>query len=419
MRIRILFLCLIILSQIFLSGCWDYTEYEDMAQVIGLGFDYNKESDEITITVHYISTTRSGQGEAGSQKSKNRSDVLGIIHSATDKTVFGALSKLQEVVFKEMFFGYVKIIAVGEDAAKYKMLDIIEYLNRTPAMRSTASIVISPGKAGDLLSTVDSSYTISSSQQISNLLDLSKYTGVAFPVSIEDFTEMLSIGGLEATAPRIITVSQKPEEPKAEGGIYDNLVLDENRDGDQILSGTAAFKEDRFVGWLDDKESTGFGWIRGKRITNYKTSRTSKISDNSKMEEILYFRVKKSKTEMKVNFTDNSPSISINVKVLADLRKYYSDKGPKVFDSEEVSNMEKKLSDNIRSDIDAALAKGQKELKTDIFGFGFALFRKNPKLWRSEYEKKWDEIFPDIPVNVNIEAKVINTGTNIRKLEVR
>jgi spore germination protein KC len=77
--------------------------------------------------------------------------------------------------------------------------------------------------------------------------------------------------------------------------------------------------------------------------------------------------------------------------------------------------MERELSDSIRDDIEASLRKAQKELKTDIFGFGFSFYRKYPKLWHKEYEQKWEDIFPELPVTVHVDAKVINTGVTFRR----
>lgn len=109
----------------------------------------------------------------------------------------------------------------------------------------------------------------------------------------------------------------------------------------------------------------------------------------------------------------------MDVKIVADLRKYYSTKGSEFLSPEEVELIENKLSESIRSDIEAALVKCQEEFKSDIFGFGFALFRKNPKLWQTEYAKKWDDVFPYTQVYINVDTKVINTGTNIRKLNLK
>lgn len=407
-------LSMFILFPVVLSGCWDYVEYEDMIQVTAIGIDFDKESNETTLSVQYIPTTK-GQKNQGTEGSGSQSDKKGIVHSATDRTLYEALSKLQQVIFKRLFYGYLKVMVIGEDAAKYNMMDIMELLDRTSAIRNTAYMVITPGRAEDAISTFDPALVGSSAEEIYNLINISADTGAAFPVSIQEFTAMLAVGGLEAAAPRVITVSPIPQ-LNIKGGTDGNIRFDEEREGDRRVAGMAAFKGDKFVGWLDEKESLGLGWITGKNILAYKTS---EVSEGADTENIFYYRLSNSKGKIKVQMDNGKPVFQVDVKVTADLRKYYSNKGSEYISPEEVSVMEKKLSDSIRSDIEAALMKGQKELKSDIFGFGFALFRKDPKLWQTEYEEKWKEVFPDIPINVNVDTKIINTGTNIRRLIIK
>ena len=109
----------------------------------------------------------------------------------------------------------------------------------------------------------------------------------------------------------------------------------------------------------------------------------------------------------------------MDVNVTAEMRKYYDNKGSDFLSPDIVNSIEKKLSDSILSDIHASLTKAQKELKSDIFGFGFALFRKSPNLWQTKYENKWNDIFPNITVYINVNSKIINTGTNIKKLDLK
>ncbi|KZL90775.1 hypothetical protein CLMAG_36860 [Clostridium magnum DSM 2767] len=97
------------------------------------------------------------------------------------------------------------------------------------------------------------------------------------------------------------------------------------------------------------------------------------------------------------------------------MRKYYTGEGSTYLTPDIIRSMEKKLENSIKSDVMAAIEKGQKEFKSDIFGFGFNLYRQHPREWHKDYEKIWDDIFPDIPIKVNIDAKINNTGTNIRK----
>lgn len=412
MKIRTLYLTLIFFVVITLTGCWDYEEYEDMVQVYAIGIDFNNNTQDITLSLQYIPTTKGEQsgGGQGAGSTPNQ-----IVHTATDKTFFGALTKLQEVIYKKLFYGYLKIIVIGEDAAKHGVLDLIEYLDRTPAYRNSAYILITAGRADTTISTVDAMIKATSSEELHNLVNLSKELGTAYPISIQEFASMLAIPGIEAIAPRIICVSNQ-NQPEAQGGVEGGIKYDEIRPGDHRLAGVAAFKGDKFAGWLDDKEVLGLGLISGRNVLSYTVSKSSNQADTK---DILYYRLWKSKGKIKVKIENGEPVFQVDVKVIADMRKYYSNKGSDFINPKVVQTMEKNLSASIRSDIQATIRKVQKELKTDIFGLGFALFREDSQLWREKYEKKWDKIFPTVPIQVNVDAKVRNTGTNIRRLFVR
>jgi len=403
MKKRFFILVLIIL--LIQPGCWDYKEFENMVQVIALGVDFDEESNETTVTIQYIPTTK--QRGAGSDTSKGTAQQTGVVHSASDKTLFGAVTKLREIINKELFFGYIKVVIIGKEAAKDKMMDLIELFDRIPSIRTNVYLAISSDKAEDTISTLDVDRVAPAGQQIFNLINLTRFTGTAVPVTISDFTERLAVPGVEATAPRVITEYSK-QSSDAKG--------DKKREGKQRVSGTAVFKGDRFVGWLDEKESSGLRWITGRDTRAYKES---PISGDADTEDIFYYRIKKSKSKIKVQMEDGQPVVNVDVNVSAELRKYYSNKGSEIFSAEDMSVMEKKLSDSILADIEASLEKSQKEFKSDIFGFGFAFFRKYPKLWQTEYEEKWDNVFPNIGIYVNVDAKVLNTSTNNRRLLIK
>jgi spore germination protein KC len=411
MRMRLFLLFAVISTLLFLSGCWDYTEYDNMAPIITLGVDFNNDTNKMTVTVQHIPAVK--RGMISSAESNPLSSQTGIVHSATDKTYYGALEKLQQLIPNQLFFGYLKIIIIGESAAKYKMKDIMELHDRTPVIRNSAYIAIVSGKAEDTISTKDSDSSISSGQEISRLITVSRNTGAAYPVTIQDFVAMVAIGGLEAVAPHITTTAYQNKPVEAKGGTLSDFKSDETRNGDHLLSGSAAFKGDTLAGWMDTKESLGYGWITGKNIHAYCTSGSAGKEDT---ENIIYYRISKSKSKIKVQIVNGEPAVSVNVNVTAAMRKYYRNKDSDFLSPDELKTIQEALSDNICSDIHAALTKAQKDFKSDIFGFGFALFRKNPHLWQTKYEKKWEDIFPDIPVNIKVDSKIINTGTNIKKL---
>ncbi|MDV3427489.1 MAG: Ger(x)C family spore germination C-terminal domain-containing protein, partial [Bacillota bacterium] len=95
------------------------------------------------------------------------------------------------------------------------------------------------------------------------------------------------------------------------------------------------------------------------------------------------------------------------------LRKHYRS-DVDYLNPDAVNEVEQEIEKSINSDITAALDKVH-QYNSDIFGFGFTFYRQHPNDWHKHYSGIWDDIFPYVPVKVNIQAKVNNTGTNIKK----
>lgn len=406
-RIIALVLCISLLL-VPMTGCWDYVEYNDLAQIVAIGIDFDNETNNIVLTLQFIPTSRPGKGGGSEEQSQNQ----GLVHTASDTTLFGALAKLQQVVDKNFFYGYTKILVIGEEAAKNVLLPMIEIHDRSPAIRASCFVAFTPGKAENVLGTIDSSHSEIAGNTLSKLLETVSANGASFSMTIQKFIEKLAISGVEAVGPCVFTTV---EELDVKGGTIDSIKANIRKEGKLMISGLAAFKGDSLVGWLDQKESLGFGWITGKKINAYKFtgSAMGAISDEA------YFRVTNTKTKLKINLINGKVSIDIDLKVTCSLRKYYSFSDTDYLDCKDLSQLEVELSESIKKDMEQALEKGQKELKSDIFGFGFEFYRKYPKIWQQKYEKEWNDLFPDIPVNIKVKARISNTGTNIRDLDVK
>ena len=51
----------------------------------------------------------------------------------------------------------------------------------------------------------------------------------------------------------------------------------------------------------------------------------------------------------------------------------------------------------------------QHKLKADIVGFSKEFYRKYPKQWKV-IENHWDEVFPEVEVNINVKAHIRREG---------
>jgi len=86
-------------------------------------------------------------------------------------------------------------------------------------------------------------------------------------------------------------------------------------------------------------------------------------------------------------------------------------------ESELVRSLNRRLAQVIRNDMEMAIAKAQ-ELRADIFGFGYSIYRTRYRDW-TRLEDRWDEIFPKVPVELDVEASIRRTGLITKSVTVR
>ena len=409
MKKRTALIFLLILSLLLLTGCWDYTDYDDLALISAIGIDLDKNTNEVIVTLqNYVPSTVS-------QQSSGKSIPISGAVKAKGATFTEALSKIQQARRKKLFYAYLNVVVVGKNASRKIITDTLRYFERSPNIRTTAYVAIAKGTAEDVLTTMDPNVSVTIGQDIHGMIDQSPAAGSAFPVSIEDFNEKLAISGIEPVAP-LVTVKQtsKSKTDKSSESTEDDgpIKFSKLKEGYQKINGMAAFKGENLVGWLNVKESTGLGWILNKEMSPYEEVKT--FSKN-RIQNTIAFSVSKSKSNIKVELVNNKPVITVDTHIEANLRKFARDMKVDYLTPDALTSAENGLADKVKSEIKAAIKKGQKNLKTDIFGFGFAFYRKYPSLWHSQYEKKWEDTFADIQINVNVEAKIINTGDSVKK----
>jgi spore germination protein KC len=390
-----------------LAGCWDYKEYEDMALIFAIGVDTAPRQDDISLTVEYLV---SAGGERGGQK-RAAPGPQGVAYTAVSPTLETAVDKMQEGVARQLFFPYTRIIIISEEAAKKKMGEIIKFLYHYPQIHDYAYVFVTPGKAGDVLSTRNQYDDKSASQAI---FDLTRELTInAFSVRLGTLKQTLLTGGREAALPGLIAtaVSNGAEAGKSSAPVRldtGSIQMVAKTDGLIAMSGMAAFNRDKFAGWLNEAESRGWGWITNKRVKGYKFVFQVPGSDQK-----LTFHLLGSNSKVRTHLDGGRITVDVNINAKAAFEDYIPTSaefaGP-----ETVARLEKYMEECIRGDVEASINKAQQELKTDLFGIGFTFFRQHHRQWQGGIDKQWVRLFPDIPLKVTIKTKVINTGIRIK-----
>ena len=113
-------------------------------------------------------------------------------------------------------------------------------------------------------------------------------------------------------------------------------------------------------------------------------------------------------TKQKADVINGKPAINVDIDVSANIEGTSAEFD--VTKEENIKKVEKLAEDKVRKLCDKVLEKAQKDLDSDIFGFGEVIHRANPNLWRS-LKNNWDQKFTNLPVNLNITYKIRGTGT--------
>ena len=137
-------LLLLLIIPLFLTGCYDYQELNNRAIIAGVAIDY--EEDAFHIDLEILNNKKSSNQEEESSKTyyvKGSGPTL-------DKAFQDCHSRLS----KEPYYSHLKILILGEEVAKEKLSEVLDYMIRDAAIRNIFLPVLAKGsKASEILET--------------------------------------------------------------------------------------------------------------------------------------------------------------------------------------------------------------------------------------------------------------------------
>ncbi|WP_078411031.1 Ger(x)C family spore germination protein [Priestia abyssalis] len=372
-------------SILFVSGCWDRVELNDLAIVTAAAIDIKGEKEiELSLQIFIPKALSSGGGQGGGGGGGGSAGEGGITLVASQKgaNIADALSKLQGEVPRKIFWGQCKVFIFGETLAKKGIQEPMDFLLRHPQPRERAYMYVSRGKAKHVLELTPELERYSG-EVIRELSDLH----IGMQVTMQDLDKML-IGKAQAAAipyVKVLSAEQGQEKP------FQFPKID----------GTAVFKKDRMVGKINEKETRGVLWLRNEMeeytVTVNPQDAKGDVSLNPVSAQIkLIPRIQGEKWKMLVKVNTEGAVVQNRTNL-------------NLTNNEVIKKVEKAYGKDIQNRIDLAIQKAQHELKADILGFAKEFHRKYPKQWK-QVENRWDEVFPEVEVKIDVEAHIRRQG---------
>jgi spore germination protein KC len=383
---------LLLLCATVLSGCWSKKELTDLAFVIAVGIDKTKDG-KFAVTFQVVNP---GNVAGSTQRGGGSGGVPVSIYKATGDNLVEANRQASKKLSRLIYYAHTNLVVISEEVAKEGVDGLFDALERNSQFRSTAMVVIARHySAEDVLKILTPIDKISANQIIKTLQFSEKIWGQTIHVRVGEVINDLSSLG---KAPIISGVEIVGSVPK---GKRQTNVQASEPDARLNVNGLAIFKGDKLVGWVSGDTARGVLWILDE------IEQTSVTIEWKQKKEAAAYKVVRAKTSVAAHMKKGKPSISVHIRAEGDIGEEFI---PIDFaNPKQIFALEKKAETSIKKEVVKAIEEAKKA-KTDIFGFGDVVYRSYPQQWKTMKSDWNDRYFPQLEVNVTVEAFIRRTG---------
>ncbi len=366
------------------AGCWDNKDIEELFIVEGVGVDLSTENEnELIVSVQIGSTQKKEYSSSGGM-----TGTTPIISKVIDSSLANAFNKINLNSSRLLFLHHNKVYIFGQSLAEKGLSKHIDTLLRNPQARLEIPIVIVEGKAEDVIKAQLSKEKLSSEF-------LAKLAQEMAKISSESRSRIIDV------AKRLVDKTYAPVVP---------LIKLENseEEGKQEIKqiGMAIFKNDVMVGSFSIDDLLGYYFAYGN-VTNISTTVKDENGEAT-------FYITKTKPKKKILVEEENVKVNLMVEIelkTTEIKGFVDMEANQLY-----PHLEQLLIGSIKEKINNVFDI-TKIHKTDIFGFGSSIAKKEPKKWK-KISDKWDEIYPEIELEIEVKAKISTTGEISKSIEM-
>ena len=375
---------LVLTLSVLSTGCWDRVETNDLAIVGMAGMD-RLENGQLLLSVAIVVPSRfgvpsggTGGGGGGGGEAQAR---LVVTLSASGVDVAEAVSRLQMQVPRQLFWGQMRVLVLGEEFARSGVRASMDFWLRHRQPRLTTHVVVVPGQARAFLERVWPTLRSNPAEAIREVIR--SHYGVES--MLRDFLEALASDSQDPVAPRF------------------ELVAVEGKDGarrEAQMTGTALFRDDKLVGWLDMQQTRGLTWLRGE-------TQRGTVTDVIQGRGAVSFVLVRSRSRLTARLEGDKVTAALNLLTEDDVED--NGAGLDLSKPEEIAKLEPRLAKRLEDRIRSSFQTITRQYGVDPMGLGEALHRADPRAW-AQVRGQWHKLLPEAGLEVVVGAHVRRTG---------
>ncbi|TGA96926.1 Ger(x)C family spore germination protein [Sporolactobacillus shoreae] len=361
---------------LYLQGCADLKEINNIIIVTATGLDLNDEG-KVEATVQLFLPQAAASGSSGSQSASQtiQSSVL----SGSGDTISEAINNIEKHVSRQLFRGHDRAIIIGRRMAEKRIKDVLDYCMRFREIRQRTNLFVTNDPVPKILE-----YQPFLEKNSGELLSKYVRKDGNLSVTLKDAVVMNTNAGHSFILPMISI--------EAAGAQGEKKTMEITR--------SALFSKNRMVGTISHDLTYG-QLILTHRF--WQTVYSLKLSPDPGQ---IGINIQNVKADVHAVIRHGHWLIMANV--TGDGIIFENTTRWNMLNSDTIWRVERAVNRKIAANIKDSVRESQK-MKSDVFDFYPTFFRKYPEECL-KVEKNWNDFYPSIDVQVKSHFSVIHSG---------
>lgn len=328
---------LLLFFTLFLTGCYDYKELNNLAIISGIAIDYDTVKNKYKITFEILNDDKIAENLETNNKTYYVSEY--------GKTILDAFNNTNLKIPKIPYYAHIKSLIISEEIAQNHSEDFIDYMLRYSTINNMFYVFVAKNyEASTILSTTTTQNRIISESLYKLVNNDALSNNLAAQINFEDYVE-LYINPMQDIYLPTVTLEN------------DNLTL----------KGIAIFENNHIKEILNSNETQILNILLNNNKNAY-----YKIKCDQKENKYISIDI----YSQKINYNINKSNYTVNVNLAAKIEENQCNYNLK--EDNTYKKLQKKFNILINDDIKKLLEK-LKINNSDVLGINYKYFRNNNK----------------------------------------
>ncbi len=286
---------------------------------------------------------------------------------------------------RRLYVAQNQVLIISKEIAGQGIAKYLDYFFRDHETRYDVSLIISDGKAGDILN-VASHLESLPAQDLSKLIERQVDDAHAPQCTMFSFVKDYKIPYKSMLVP-IVRIVQPEDSEEQSPFLY--------------VAGSAVFKDDKMVAQLDENQTRGALWILGQ-VQN------GVIALDYEGENVA-IEILDGSGDFRAKYTDGKIKVKASVKMTGVLGEL---QGSRTVDPSVMDGLKKACANAIGDKIRSAFREIQKN-KADVLGIAESFYRYHYNTWKTIADE-FDTLYENADFEVEVETELIRTGSLLK-----